>query len=106
MDSKSSLPSTYEENVPVLHIGRAYNARDAAAILGISESVLNERVREGVLQPIFSSGDRRYSGYVLARLMGWPVSEDPSDYLPKERYADSGVLPPQSRRRRRLAARA
>ena len=104
MLDKSSLPLV-PETVPVLHIGRAYNARDAAAILGISESVLNERVREGVLKPIFASGDRRYSGYVLARLMGWPVSENPTDFMPGENeVADVGGRP-ESRRRLRLALR-
>ena len=91
--------------VPVLDIGRAYTAKDTAAILGISESVLNERVREGVRAPIFPTGDRRYSGYVLARLMGWPVSEDPRDYLPGVQGNDAGGPRPQSRRRRRLAWR-
>ena len=101
MDGKTIL-SPDGESVPVLHKGRAYTARDAAAILGINESVLNERVREGVINPLFSTGDRRYSGYVLARLMGWPVSEDPCDYM---RGADVRELRPQSRRRRRLAWR-
>ena len=95
MLDKSSLPLV-PETVPVLHIGRAYNARDAAAILGVSESVL---------KPIFASGDRRYSGYVLARLMGWPVSENPTDFMPGENeVADVGGRP-ESRRRLRLALR-
>ena len=48
-----------------MDIGRAYNASDAAAILGITPYVLNERVREGLLKPVFENGDRRYSGYAL-----------------------------------------
>ena len=36
----TSVPST-----PLLEIGRAYSATDAAAILGIHPAVLNERVR-------------------------------------------------------------
>ena len=68
-----------DDSVPVLNISRAYTAQAAAAILGISEAVLNERVREGLVKPIFVHGDRRYSGYVLAGLLGWPLSEDPSD---------------------------
>ena len=67
---------------PTLDIGRAYSAGEAAAILGIMTYVLNERVREGRLKPVFDSGDRRYSGYVLAQLLGWPLSDDPLDYLP------------------------
>ena len=69
-------------SVPLLNIGRAYSAQDAAAILGITTSVLNERVREGVIKPVLDSGDRRYSGYILARLLGWPLSDDPKDYMP------------------------
>ena len=68
-------------SAPLLEIGRAYSAADAAAILGIHPSVLNERVREGLIVPIFPTGDRRYSGYALAKLLGWPLSEDPKDYM-------------------------
>ena len=60
--SSLSLPVTIP---PSLDIGRAYNASDAAAILGITPYVLNERVREGLLKPVFENGDRRYSGYAL-----------------------------------------
>ena len=78
------------ESVPVLHIGRAYNARDAAATLGLSEGVLNLRVREGIIVPMFPNGDRRYSGYELARLLGWPVSDDPKDYMFRKDAVESG----------------
>ena len=81
MDGKSMLPAT-AGIPPSLDIGRAYSAGEAAAILGITTYVLNERVREGRLKPVFDSGDRRYSGYVLAQLLGWPLSDDPRDYLP------------------------
>ena len=104
MDSKSSLSPT-AESVPVLHIGRAYNARDAAAILGLSEGVLNLRVREGTVAPMFPTGDRRYSGYELARLLGWPLSEDPRDYVPSEKGPEEVGVRPVSRRRRRLGSR-
>ena len=81
MAGKTILPSPVV--IPAtLDIGRAYSAGEAAAILGITTYVLNERVREGRLKPVFDSGDRRYSGYVLARLLGWPLSDDPRDYLP------------------------
>ena len=69
---------------PKLDIGRAYSAQDAAASLGIAASVLNQRVRQGLITPIFPTGDRRYSGYALAKLLGWPLSDDPRDYLPKQ----------------------
>ena len=52
--------------------------------LGIAASVLNERVRQGLITPIFPTGDRRYSGYALAKLLGWPLSDDPRDYLPEQ----------------------
>ena len=104
MVSKSSV-SPVAESVPILEIGRAYNATDATAILGISESVLNERVREGVLKLIFPTGDRRYSGYELARLLGWPVSEDPRDYMLGQLDLGLSDGRPISRRRRRLASK-
>ena len=69
---------------PKLDIGRAYSANDTAAILGIAPSVLNERVRQGLITPIFPTGDRRYSGYALAKLLGWSLSDDPRDYLPEQ----------------------
>ena len=67
---------------PTLDIGRAYNATDAAAILGITPYVLNERGREGWIKPIFETGDRRYSGYVLAQLLGWPLKDNLLSDLP------------------------
>ena len=67
---------------PTLDIGRAYDANQTATILGISVYVLNERVREGKIKPVFDTGDRRYSGYVIARLLDWPLSDDPRDYMP------------------------
>ena len=71
MEGESILPSPVIIS-PTLDPGRAYNATDAAAILGITPYVLNERVREGLIKPIFETGDRRYSGYVLAQILGWP----------------------------------
>ena len=81
MKDKSSLPLPVTVP-PTLDIGRAYNASEAAAILGITPYVLNERVREGLLKPVFEAGDRRYSGYALAQLLGWPLGDNPRDYLP------------------------
>lgn len=79
-------------DMPVLNIGRGYTAEEAAAILGISTRTLNERVREGYIKPIFYAGERRYSGYALARLLGWPLTDDPRDYLPVS-DADRQELP-------------
>ena len=85
---------------PTLDIGRAYSATDAAAILGITPYVLNERFREGLIRPIFETGDRRYSGFALAQLLGWPLSDIPRDDLPA---APSGRTSVAFRPRRRGA---
>ena len=74
MEGKSSIPLPTVVS-PTLDIGRAYNAKEAAAILGITPYVLNERVREGWIKPMFETGDRRYSGYALAQLLGWPLTD-------------------------------
>ena len=65
-----------------LSIDHSYSAAEAAAFLGITVFVLNQRVRQGFITPIFSTGDRRYSGYTLAKLLGWPLSDNPQDYMP------------------------
>ena len=57
-----------------------------AAILGITPYVLNERVREGAVKPMFETGDRRYSGHVLAQLLGWALAD-------KARHEVSAVDP-------------
>ena len=75
MEGHSILPSPAVIS-PTLDIGRAYNAGEAAAILGITTYVLNERVREGWIKPLFETGDRRYSGYALAQLLGWPLDDN------------------------------
>ena len=77
---------------PQLDIGRAYSAKDAAALLGVTEATFNERVREGLIKPVLESGDRRYSGYMLARLLGWPLSDDPRDYMPRKDPVESGKI--------------
>ena len=74
MEGKSSIPSPMVIS-PSLDVGRAYNAKGTAAILGITPYVLNERVREGWIKPMFEIGDRRYSGYALAQLLGWPLAD-------------------------------
>ncbi len=80
------------QDIPELSIGRGYTAEEAAAILGISTRTLNERVREGHINPIFHAGERRYSGYALAQLLGWPLTDDPRDYMPVSE-ADREELP-------------
>ena len=100
MEGKFSLPSP-SVVPPNLDIGRGYTASEAAAVLGITTYVLNERVREGLLKPIFENGDRRYSGYALAQVLGWPLSDNPRDYLPGRGPAHAGLA---SRRKRRFHA--
>ena len=87
---------------PLLDIGRAYSATDTAAILGITVAVLNERVRESQILPIFPTGDRRYSGYALAKLLGWPLSDNPLDYMPGRDPVEAGKV---KRRRRPVVVR-
>ena len=65
-----------------LDIGRAYPAGETAEFLGITVFVLNQRVRQGLIKPVFPDGDRRYSGFVIAKLLGWSLSEDSRDYMP------------------------
>ena len=101
MKDKSSLSPPVTAPPPTLDIGRAYNASEAFAILGITPYVLNERVREGLLKPVFENGDRRYSGYALAQLLGWPLGDNPRDYLPGRSPVGTGRA---SRPKRRFRA--
>ena len=41
--------------------------------------VLKRRVKEGQIKPVFDTGDRRYSGFVITGPLGWPLSDDPQD---------------------------
>ena len=80
MGDNSIVPSgdsSSDPEPPKLDIGCAYSAVDASKILDITVYVLNERVREGLITPIFPTGDRRYSGYDLAKVLRWPLSDDP-----------------------------
>ena len=43
---------------------------------------LEERVCEGCIEPVFLEGELRYSGFAIARILGWPLSDDPLDFLP------------------------
>ena len=89
---------------PTLDIGRAYSTGETAAILGITTYVLNERVREGLLKPVFENGDRRYSGYALAQLLGWPLGDNPRDYLPGRSRSPVKTSSASHPRRRRVHA--
>ena len=100
MEGDSILPSPAVIS-PTLDIGRAYNAGEAAAILGITTYVLNERVREGWVKPLFETGDRRYSGYALAQLLGWPLGDNLRLELPVAPSVRTGA---SSRPMRRVRA--
>lgn len=67
-----------------LSIGKAYSAAEAAALLNIDVRTFNRRVDEGMIAPIWPKGERRFSGYMIAKLLGWPLSDDTKDYLPAE----------------------
>ncbi len=67
---------------PRLRLDRAYEAKVAAKMLGMNVRVFNERVREGWVSPINNVGERRFSGYALAKKLGWPLTDDPRDYMP------------------------
>ena len=90
MEGKSSIPLPTVVS-PTLDIGRAYNAKEAAAILGITPYVLNERVREGWIKPMFETGDRRYSGYALAQLLGWALADKVRQHLSSDGPEAIGV---------------
>ena len=87
-----SILTPQSVSLPSLDIGRAYCAKDAAIILGVTEATFNERVREGLIKPVLESGDRRYSGYMLARLLGWPLSDDPGTICPGRTRWRAGKL--------------
>ena len=66
----------------VLSVGRAYSAVEAAEILNMDVRTFNKRVSEGMISPMWHIGERRFSGFLIARLLGWPLSENVEDYLP------------------------
>ena len=68
---------------PVLRLDRTYSAAEAAQIIGIKVSAFNEKVRRGCISPIPVPGARRFSGFTLAQLLGWPLTDDPRDYMPR-----------------------
>ena len=75
---------TTELETPILRVDRAYTAAEAAKIMGLNISSFNERVREGIIQPIQIPGIRRFSGYTLTQILGWPAMPyDPRDYMPR-----------------------
>ena len=78
---KNAVESAVNVVSQTLDIGRAYPAGEAAAIFDVTVEVLDGWVREGLIKPVFPDGDRSYSGFVIAKLLGWPLSEDSRDYM-------------------------
>ncbi len=77
---------TTELETPILRVDRAYTAAEAAQIMGLNVSSFNERVREGWIKPIPIPGIRRFSGYTLTQILGWPAMPyDPRDYTLRPR---------------------
>ena len=70
---------------PVLRLDRTYSAAEASQIIGVQVSAFNEKVRRGCINPIPVPGARRFSGFTLAQLLGWPLTDDPRDYIPAPR---------------------
>ena len=71
------------EIVPTtLDVHRFYSASETAARFSATVEALDEWVRGGYIEPVFLAGELRYSGFAIARLLGWPLSDDPLDYLP------------------------
>ena len=65
-----------------LMIDRAYSTRETAELLSMDIRTFNRRVAEGMIMPLWPRGQRRFSGYTIARLLGWSLSDDVKDYLP------------------------
>ena len=53
-----------------LSIGRAYSKVEAASLLNMNVRTFNRRVAEGMISPIWPRGERRFSGYAIAKLLG------------------------------------
>ena len=67
-----------------LNIFRFYSAGETAEIFAATEEALDEWVRGGFIKPVFLYGEPQYSGFAIARLLGWPLSDDPRVYLPEQ----------------------
>ena len=64
------------------NIYRFYSAGETADKFAATVEALDERVREGFIQPLFLNGEVMFSGFAIAKLLGWPLSDDPLDFLP------------------------
>ena len=86
---------------PILRLDRAYSASDTAEIFGMSTRMLDERVKRGWISPIrpVSPRYRRYSGFAIAKRLGWPLTDDPRDYIPRPKPASATGYPGLERKR-------
>ena len=64
-----------------LDIRRFYSAVETADRFAATVEDLDEWVREGCIEPVVLNGEALYSGLAIAKLLGWPLSDDPLDYL-------------------------
>ena len=65
-----------------LDLHRFYSSHETATRFSVTVEALDKWVREGYIQPVCLDGEFQYSGFAIARLLGWPLSDDPLDYLP------------------------
>ena len=69
---------------PTLDIYRFYSVSETAAIFSATVEALDGWVCSGFICPVFLDGEPMFSGFAIAKLLGWPMSDDPRDYLPEQ----------------------
>ena len=67
-----------------LDIFRFYSVGETAARFSATVEALDEGVRGGFICPVFLYGEPMFSGFAIAKLLGWPLSDDPLYYLPEQ----------------------
>ena len=67
-----------------LNIFRFYSAGETAEIFAATVEDLDEWAQGGFIEPVCLAGEPQYSGFAIARLLGWPLSDDPRGYLPEQ----------------------
>ena len=55
-----------------LDIYRFYSASETAEIFAATVEALDEWVRGGFICPVFLYGEPMFSGFAIAKLLGWP----------------------------------
>ena len=83
MDEYASSPAVVV--VPTtLDIFRFYSAGETAEIFAATVEDLDEWVQGVFIKPVFLYGEPMFAGFAIARLLVWPLSDDPLDYLPEQ----------------------